>query len=82
MIEEYLNPVNFDLVTSIQSEQTTLTEQPPDWQRICTNDKTACSLEQLNSNILQVCLQLEGLANFAQVRRFTSGTNELSTFVV
>ncbi len=77
LVEEYLLPSNFDLTTSNQPEEVFLGERVPDLHNVSSNqnrDSTVavhhdalCTVETLNSNILQVCLLLEGVGNCAKV---------------
>ena len=70
LIVEYLNPVNFDLVTSVTGNQPKVQslEQQLRGLAVTNNshgeDTTAA---KMNRNIVQMALYLEGFGNFAKV---------------
>ncbi|XP_078616742.1 TELO2-interacting protein 1 homolog [Branchiostoma floridae x Branchiostoma japonicum] len=82
LLEEYVSPKNWHLPTSSQSEYTDICNSPPDWSSGTTSPLKnssdwlipissprphQISLKTLNSNVLLICLQLEGIAVFSKV---------------
>ncbi|XP_035697320.1 TELO2-interacting protein 1 homolog [Branchiostoma floridae] len=82
LLEEYVSPKNWHLPTSSQSEYIDISNTPPDWSSgttlplknssdwlipITSPRPHQISLKTLNSNILLICLQLEGIAVFSKV---------------
>ncbi|CAH1239329.1 TTI1 [Branchiostoma lanceolatum] len=82
LLEEYISPKNWHLPTSSQSEYTDISNTPPDWSSDLTATlkdspdwliprssprAPQTSYKTLNSNILLICLQLEGISIFAKV---------------
>lgn len=70
LIDEYLNPVNFDLVTSltVSREKTSLLEQQLGRLAITNSaHKKDVTAGQMNRNIVQIALFLEGFGYFAKV---------------
>ncbi len=69
----YIDPESWDLQTSNQFEKTSLSKDKNkgrDWQVVPTNHRTFSmgkSVLEINSNIMQICLLLEGIGVFAKV---------------
>ena len=66
LVEEYLSSSNLDLDISTQWKVEMLGERSH-FQEHFAHEKTASSVQSLNSNILQVCLLMEGIGNAAVV---------------
>lgn len=70
LIDEFLSPTNFNLKTSNVDDvtgQQMFTRSRSQDNRIALTSDTRQPISTLNSNILQICLCLEGFEKFAQV---------------
>ncbi|XP_077867574.1 TELO2-interacting protein 1 homolog [Saccoglossus kowalevskii] len=67
LLEEYISPSNWRLVTSSQSEVASSRKSVSDRLLVLSQKTNQLSLGTLNSNILQICLLLEGVGVFAKV---------------
>ncbi|XP_048449205.1 TELO2-interacting protein 1 homolog [Rhincodon typus] len=75
IIEEYTSRANWHLVTSIESEhETGLNTNQPTFQGFtkgscndCLHTSESLTVHTMNSNIWQICIQLEGIGYFAHV---------------
>ena len=70
LVDEYLNPVNFDLVTSAKytmEENSTLEERLQSLTAPVNTDSGQTTVSKVNRNIVQIGLFLEGFGNFAKV---------------
>ncbi|XP_078696287.1 TELO2-interacting protein 1 homolog [Branchiostoma floridae x Branchiostoma belcheri] len=82
LLEEYISPKNWHLPTSSQSEYTDSSNTTPDWSSGATSPlkdtsdwlmprssprAQQVSYKTLNSNVLLLCLQLEGISVFSKV---------------
>ncbi|KAL4220850.1 TEL2-interacting protein 1 [Mactra antiquata] len=68
LVDEYLNPTNFHLVTSLTSSKVKVQslEQQLRSITLTTNDNDITAAK-MNKNIVQIALYLEGFGNFAKV---------------
>ncbi|GCB72985.1 hypothetical protein scyTo_0002285 [Scyliorhinus torazame] len=75
IIEEYTSTTNWHLVTSIESEyETCLNTNQPKFQNFTRGSHSgylyssqSLTVHTMNSNIWQICIQLEGIGYFARV---------------
>ncbi|XP_072413062.1 TELO2-interacting protein 1 homolog [Chiloscyllium punctatum] len=75
IIEEYISRANWDLVTSIESEhEAGLNTNQPKFLGFTKGSHSGClhtsqslTVHTMNSNIWQICIQLEGIGYFAQM---------------
>ncbi|XP_013380878.1 TELO2-interacting protein 1 homolog [Lingula anatina] len=67
LCEDYLSPANFDLPTAVQSEATNYSNTCSNWLLQTDPKRGGLSLAALNSNIMQICIELEGIGNFSKV---------------
>ena len=79
LVDEYLSPENFDLVTSAAAQQRegvrSLEQQLQGLALTSTSlaDKTTAA--KMNRNIVQISLFIEGFGNFSKVSRDASQEN-------
>ncbi|KAH3822476.1 hypothetical protein DPMN_124255 [Dreissena polymorpha] len=70
LVDEYLSPVNFDLVTSVTAQSGKVQSLDHQLRHLAvtnTSPENDLSAAKLNRNILQISLFLEGFGNFAKV---------------
>lgn len=69
-MDEYLNPSNFDLVTSLTGTRGKVQslEQQLRSLTLTASSQDEMTAAKMNKNIVQISLYLEGFGNFAKVR--------------
>jgi len=84
IIDEYLQPEHWNLPTDNQSDNGMSATDSQDWLIVSANHRRAkasgLAIEQINSNILQICLMLEGMAGFSKVRKCATWLGLMFTY--